>query len=73
MPTENESILEPSESRTPAGLQAAMDAALAAFGPEVDPLNFHKPTVDGEAKLEGSASACPYARFFSGFFGGEKG
>ena len=73
MSTENESKLEHSESSTPAGAQAPMDAALAAMGMEFDPLHFHSATVDGEAKPEGSASACPYARFFSGLFGGDKG
>jgi hypothetical protein len=67
--TEIESPVEQSEATTPAGPHAAMDATLAAIGMEFDPHHFHETTVGGEARTEGSG--CPFAQFFSGFFGGE--
>jgi hypothetical protein len=68
--TENEATAEQSESTTPINPHAAMEAALAAIGMEFDPHHFHGANADGEVKPEGSG--CPFAQFFSGFFGGEK-
>jgi hypothetical protein len=68
--TEIESTVDQSESTTPTDPHEAMDAARAAIGMELDPHHFHQTTVGGEARTEGSG--CPFAQFFSGFFG-EKG
>lgn len=69
--TEIESPVEQSESTTPADPHAAMNATLAAIGMEFDQHHFHETTVGGEAKTEGAA--CPFAQFFSGLFGGDRG
>jgi hypothetical protein len=74
MLTEIESPVERSESTTPADPHAAIDTTLAAIGMEFDPHHFHETNVSGEARTEGSGtegSGCPFAQFFSGFFGGE--
>jgi hypothetical protein len=67
--TEIESPLEQSKSATPPDPHESIDATLAAIGMEFDPHHFHETTVGAQAKTEGSG--CPFAPFFSGFFGGE--
>jgi len=68
--TVNESNADQSESVTPNDPLAPMDATIA-FGMDFDPHHFHGATVDGEAEPE--AARCPFAQFFSGIFGDEKG
>ena len=69
MLTDDQSKPEQDGSTPEVDPQATMDAALRAFGIEFDPHGFHGSATSGEEKSEGSASKCPYARFFSGIFG----